>query len=138
MPMTPAEMERQIRNLDRRTARVEQILPTLATKDDLKGLATKEDLERFATKEDLKRFATKEDLKRFATKEDLKRFATKEDLKAFPTREDPKGFATKDDLEEVRQDLRRHMLVLIEDVRGDIRLVAEAVATLGRRDGGTG
>ena len=129
MPMTPAEMEHQIRNLDRRTARVEQILPTLATKDDLRALATKEDL---------KRFATKEDLKRFATKEDLKRFATKEDLKAFPTREDPKGFATKDDLEEVRQDLRRHMLVLIEDVRGDIRLVAEAVATLGRRDGGAG
>ena len=41
----------------------EDVLPTLATKDDLKQFATKADLERFATKEDLKQFATKEDLK---------------------------------------------------------------------------
>ena len=33
-----------LENLDRRLATVEQILPTLATKDDLKVLATKEEL----------------------------------------------------------------------------------------------
>jgi hypothetical protein len=52
--MTPAEMERQLENLDHRLARIEQILPTLATKADLERFATKADLERFATKADLK------------------------------------------------------------------------------------
>ena len=33
-----------LENLDRRISRVEQILPTLATKDDLRTLATKEEL----------------------------------------------------------------------------------------------
>jgi len=33
-------------NLDRRLSSVEQILPTLATKEDLKAFATKEDLEQ--------------------------------------------------------------------------------------------
>jgi hypothetical protein len=60
--MTETQMERQLENLDRRLARVEQILPTLATKTDLERFATKQDLERYATKEDLERFATKTDL----------------------------------------------------------------------------
>jgi prefoldin subunit 5 len=54
--MTRAEMENAINNLDARFARVEQILPTLATKQDLK-----EALAAYATKEDLK--ATAEDLR---------------------------------------------------------------------------
>ena len=33
---------------------VEQILPTLATKEDLKAFATKEDLKEFATKRELR------------------------------------------------------------------------------------
>ena len=70
--MTLTEMEDTIKSLDIRVASIEQILPTLATKDDLKAFATKEDLKAFATKEDLKAFATKEDLKAFATKDDLK------------------------------------------------------------------
>jgi len=52
-----------LENLDRRLARVEQILPTLATKDELTTLATKEDLKALATKEELKAFATKEELR---------------------------------------------------------------------------
>jgi hypothetical protein len=94
----------RLENIDRRLARVEQILPTLATRKDLermptvddpKGFATTKDLKKFATKDDLKRFATKDDLKRFATKDDLKRFATKDDLKRFATKADLKRFATK-------------------------------------------
>ena len=50
-----------LENLDRRLARVEQILPTLATKDDLKNFATKDDLANFATKDDLLGFSTKEE-----------------------------------------------------------------------------
>lgn len=51
--MTATEMEEVLRNLDRRLTNVEQILPTLATKEDLKAFATKEDLKAFATKEEL-------------------------------------------------------------------------------------
>lgn len=47
--MTTTEMEEVLKNLDHRLTNVEQILPTLATKDDLKAFATKEDLkESFA------------------------------------------------------------------------------------------
>lgn len=52
--MNATEMEDVLKKLDRRLLNVEQILPTLATKEDLKAYATKEDLKAFATKEDLK------------------------------------------------------------------------------------
>ena len=42
--MTATEMEDVLRNLDRRLTNVEQILPSLATKEDLQAFATKEDL----------------------------------------------------------------------------------------------
>ncbi|HVG71533.1 MAG TPA: hypothetical protein VM819_11515 [Vicinamibacterales bacterium] len=42
--MTATEMEDVLKNLDRRLTNVEQILPILATKDDLKAFATKDDL----------------------------------------------------------------------------------------------
>ena len=61
MPAT--EMEDVLKNLDHRLTNVEQILPTLATKDDLEALATKEDLKAYATKEDLKAFPTREEVK---------------------------------------------------------------------------
>ena len=47
--MTATEMEDLLKNLDLRTARIEQILPTLATKDDLKAFATKADLDELKT-----------------------------------------------------------------------------------------
>ena len=61
--MTATEMEEVLKNLDRRLTNVEQILPTLATKEDLKAFATKEDLGAFATKEDLKAYATSQEMK---------------------------------------------------------------------------
>lgn len=42
--MTATEMEDLLKNLDLRVERIEQILPTLATKDDLKAFATKDEL----------------------------------------------------------------------------------------------
>lgn len=51
--MTATDMQDVLRNLDLRVSRIEQILPTLATKEDLKAFATKEDLKAFATKDDL-------------------------------------------------------------------------------------
>lgn len=119
--MTPANLNAMIRNLDKRTSSIEQILPTLATKADLERFATKDDLRNavrgLATKEDLERFATKVDLDRYATKADLERFATKEDSERFPTKEDV-------------ADSRRYALVLHEDVKSDLRLLAEHLASV--------
>ena len=64
-----------LQNLDTRLANVERILPTLATKDDLRGMHTAGDPKGFATREDLQAFAMKDDLQAFATKDDLKAFA---------------------------------------------------------------
>ena len=55
--LTPVEIEDRLDNLDRRLDRIEQILPALATKEDLRPYATKEDLrlalEDYPTKADL-------------------------------------------------------------------------------------
>lgn len=63
--MDVLEMESLLKNVDQRLQRVEQILPTLATKADLERFATKADLERFAAKADLT-YATKADLQQSA------------------------------------------------------------------------
>ena len=42
--MDATMFDEHLENIDRRLTRVEQILPTLATKDDLKTLATKDEL----------------------------------------------------------------------------------------------
>jgi hypothetical protein len=104
--MSPAVVMTMVKKLEQRMSAVEQILPTLATKEDLKA------------------FATKEDLKAFATKEDLKAFATKEDLKNFPTRAE---------MEEKFEDAKRFALVLHEDLKSDIALLAEHLADVMRR-----
>ena len=64
--LTPVEIEDRLDNLDRRLDRIEQILPTLATKEDLRPHATKEDLKAYVTKKDL-RLA----LENYPTKADL-------------------------------------------------------------------
>ena len=55
-------LEERFNNLDHRLSNVEQILPTLATKEDLKAFATKEDLSR-----ELKAYATKKDFEAVET-----------------------------------------------------------------------
>ena len=42
--MDSAMIDEYLENIDRRLIKLEQILPALATKDDLKAFATKEDL----------------------------------------------------------------------------------------------
>lgn len=51
--MTPTEMEALNMNLDERTSRIEQILPTLVTKDDVK-ISESRMLEKF---EEARRYA---------------------------------------------------------------------------------
>ena len=48
--MNSDDLETRVKNINDRTSRMEQILPTLATKEDLKAFATKDDLKRFAAK----------------------------------------------------------------------------------------
>jgi hypothetical protein len=101
-----------LKNLDLRIARVEQVLPTLATKEDLKTLATREELKPLATREELKPLATKAELKLLATKAELKLLATKEDVREEGERS------------------RRHMTVLIEDQDSRIQLLAEHLSAV--------
>ena len=91
-------LEARVKNIDDRTKRIEQILPTLATKDDLKG---------------------------FPTKDDPKGFATRDDLKGFPTKDDPKGFATKDDVREEGERTRRHFNAVAERIEASVKGIAE-------------
>jgi hypothetical protein len=92
--MSPVDVMTMVKKLEQRASAVEQILPTLATKEDLKV---------------------------YATKEDLKAFATKEDLKAFPTRVE---------MEEKFEEAKRFALVLHEDLKSDIALIAEHLADI--------
>ena len=85
--MTDTMIATHLENLDRRLARVEQILPTLATRDEVKTLATKEDLKTLATKEDLNALATKEEL-RLAVQEEGERSRRYMDVLTESLRED--------------------------------------------------
>ena len=106
--LTPIEMEDVLKNLDRRVERIEQILPTLATKEDLKA------------------YATKEDLKAFATKEDLKVFSTKEETKVLFD-------SVRAEMRELFDEAKRFALMLHEQTREDIQLLAAHLADISQR-----
>jgi hypothetical protein len=106
--MTATEMEEVLKNLNRRLTNVEQILPTLATKDDLKA------------------FATKEDLKAFATKEELNAFATKEETRSeFET--------LRKEMKELFSEAKRHASVLFERTQEQLEIIAAHVADISQR-----
>ena len=105
--MTATQMEEVLKKLDVRLTNVEQILPTLATKEDLKA------------------FATREDLKAFATKEDLKAHATREEMKEL--------FATKEETKELFAEARRHASVLFEHLAEKLEIIATHVADISQR-----
>lgn len=88
---------------------IREVLPTLATKDELRTLATKDELRTLATKDEMRALATKDELRALAT--------------------------TVGRLEAGIAESRRHATILIEDVRDDIRMVAEHLSDLIRRTG---
>ena len=110
--MEDVMLEQHLENIDRRLDRIEQILPTLATQDQLKALATKEELKALATKDELQAavalLATKEELRAavalLATKEDLRREVGEEGERS-----------------------RRYMTMLIEHQNTKLELLAEHV-----------
>jgi hypothetical protein len=121
--MDDAMIAGHLENLDRRLTRVEQILPTLATRDESHAaLATA--VAALATKEDL-RFA----IAPLATKENLRLaiapLATKEELRLAIA-----PLATKEELREEGERSRRHMDIVGEALRSDIQLLAEHLAAV--------
>jgi len=115
--MGAADMERAVRNLDHRVTRVEQILPTLATKEDLQSA-----IEPLATRAELE--AAIEPL---ATRAEM-RAAIEEAIE-----EAIEPLATKAELVELEQRMRTHFNVVMESIRDDIRLIVTGVANLSLR-----
>lgn len=107
--MPTRSTEQVIRNLDQRLERVEQFLPALATKDDLRAEAT-----RLATKDELRA--------------EVGRLATREELQAAVA-----PLATQEFVHGLAEETRRHFDVVAESLRHDIRLVAEGQVHLASR-----
>ena len=110
--MLVKQMEQRFDNLEGRVDRIEQILPTLATKGDLRA-AIDAAVEPLATKAELRAavepLATKVELRDLRT-EVLARVAESE------------------------QRIRTHFDVVTESLRDDIKLIATAFESLARRD----
>ena len=132
--MRVEQMERRFNDLEGRVDRIEQILPTLATRDDLHA-----EIEPLATKAELQAaiepLATKAELQ--AAIEPL---ATKAELHA-----EIEPLATKAELQDLRtevltriadseQRMRTHFDVVTESVRDDIKLIAAAFESLAERE----
>ena len=102
-------MEEVLDNLNRRVDRIEQILPTLATKDDLqKAIAP------LATKEELRNAVAG-----LATKEELRNAVA--------------GLATKEEVRAEGERTRAHFDAVAERLEEQIRLLAEGLLSLTRQ-----
>jgi hypothetical protein len=101
--ITAAQMEEVLRNFDRRLANVEQILPSLATKEDLMSYPTRQDL--------------KEELKAFATKQELR-----SEIEIVRT-----------EMKQLFSEARRHASVLFEKTQEQLELIAAYVADISQR-----
>lgn len=102
--MDADRMEAAIENIDTRLARVEQILPTLATREELR-----EAIAPLATREQM----------RAAIQAAIAPLATRAEMYAA--------------IKEEGERSRRHTDVLIEDVRDDNRLILEHLIALSAR-----
>ena len=100
--MDTAMIDAHLENIDRRLTNLERILPTLATKAELKALATKEEL-RLA-------------IEPLATKEELR-------LAIEP-------LATKTELREEGERVRQHVTMLIEHQDDKIQRLIDYVQSL--------
>ena len=109
------EMEQGFRKLDQRVERVEQILPTLATKADLQAAIDKA-VEPLATKAEL-RAAINKAVEPLATKAQLRE--TNAELRTAIT--------------ESEHRMRTYFDVIAESLRDDIQLIGTDVATLSQR-----
>ncbi len=102
-------MEEVLDNLNRRVDRIEQILPTLATKDDLQKT-----IAPLATKEELRNAVAG-----LATKEELRNAVA--------------GLATKEEVRAEGERTRAHFDAVAERLEEQIRLLAEGLLSLTRQ-----
>lgn len=98
--MTPAEIEAMVEHLQARTSRIEQILPTLATKDDLRAMRASVEPRFDAV--------------------DARFDAIDARFEAVDARFDA--------VDALIDAVARQMLVLHEDLKSDVRLLAEHLA----------
>ena len=110
--MQQMHLEQVVRNIDGRLERVEQILPTLPTREEL-DRKLDEKIAPLATRDELDRKLDDQAVKLVTRSEFEARIAT---------------LATKEDLRQESERTRRHTQVLFESLRDDIRIVAEGVA----------
>lgn len=103
--MEPEPLERVIRNVDVRLARVEQMLPTLATKAEM----------RDAVAEAVAPLATRTEMHE-AIAAAIAPLATREEMRTAIAEEGERS--------------RRHTNVLVEHVRSDIGLLAEHLSAV--------
>jgi hypothetical protein len=110
--MKSMKIEQVVRNIDRRLDRVEQILPTLASKDELAAA-----IAPLATKEELRAA--------------IAPLATREEMHtAIQAAVAP--LATKQALEEAFQRSRSESRAFHEDLKNDIRLLGEGIVSVQR------
>lgn len=102
-----------LESLDLRMTRVEQILPTLATREEMHA-AIQEAIAPLATREELQAA--------------IAPLATREELQAAIA-----PLATRQEVREEGERTRRHTKVLFEKLEGDIKLLAEGLAALSER-----
>ena len=119
--MSTVQMEQRLENVERRVDRIEQILPTLATREDLKAA-----IAPLATKAELREAITASEQRMCARMD-----ALAEGLRADMREDMRTHVATAIVASEQR--VRTHFDVVAESLRDDIRLVAEAVVTLSER-----
>lgn len=125
MPRTPLEL--LVENLDRRLSRIEQILPTLATREEM----------RCAVADAVAPLATREEMRR-AIADAVAPLATRQEMH-HAIAEAVAPLATREEMQLAAAETRRHFDVVAESLRDDIRIVAEGVATLAQRfDRGSG
>jgi alkylhydroperoxidase/carboxymuconolactone decarboxylase family protein YurZ len=148
--MDRPELEAVVKNLDRRVTGIEQILPTLATKEDLRAavapLATREEMRSAidtAIAKAVAPLATLDEMHNAintAIAKAVAPLATREEMHNAINTAIAKAvapLATREEMfqavREEGQQTRRHFDVVAESLRGDIRLVAEGHAGLQQR-----
>ena len=122
--MRTEQMEQRFSNLEGRVDRIEQILPTLATRDDLQAA-----IEPLATKAELRAaiepLATKAEM-RAAIDAAVEPLATKAELRDL--RDEVLGR-----IADSEQRMRTHFDLVTESLRDDIKLIATAFESLAQR-----
>jgi len=114
--MEPQPLEEVVRNVDMRLTRVEQILPTLATKTELQE----------ALAEAIAPLATTAELQPLATRAELQPLATRVELQEVRS-------VLREEMRHEGERTRRHFDVVAERLEGHIRLIAEGQVLLQER-----